>query len=338
LNYTHGSGLLTVGTDHQSVHYQTFAISTAGAATPDNNVTARSSGLFIQEKYQLGDWVLRAGARRNSIKHDYRLLGGNTPTATTASWDKSLWSLGVRYNVSPTLSIYGNAGSSFMAPAAKQVGGTIPVVSGLNGQLPNPGLAPENGLGTDLGVDWHPGKNLTVGMRLFSNRIQNAIIDNVVSAAPSQSQSINAGEATAKGFELDARHAWSDAIQWFGNATYTKTEVSNPKDPINSGAAIPFAPEYVVNLGLTAQFLGFTVSPYYHQVGRYYDSTTLGSRQAFGYYGAMNVRLQKNLLRNADHSLNLTVDVNNLLDKRFDMPWGFKDPGLNIFAGLHLVF
>jgi outer membrane receptor protein involved in Fe transport len=338
LNYTHGSGLLTIGVDRQSVHYQTAAISTAGVATPDNDVTARSSGLFVQEKYQIGDWVLRAGARRNNIEHDYRLLGGNTPTAGTASWDRNLWSLGVRYNVAPTLSLYANAGSSFMAPASKQVGGTIAAGSGLNGQLPNPGLAPENGLGTDVGVDWHPGKSLNVGMRLFSNRIQNAIIDNVVSAAPSQSQSINAGEATSNGFEIDVRHTWSDTVQWFGNLTYTKTEVNSPNDRVNSGAAIPFAPDYVVNLGLTTQFLGFTVSPYLHQVGRYYDSTTLGSRQAFGHYGVVNVRVQKNLQRTADHSLNLTVDVNNLLDKRFDMPWGFIDPGRSLFASLNLVF
>jgi len=52
----------------------------------------------------------------------------------------------------------------------------------------------------------------------------------------------------------------------------------------------------------------------------------------------LNLRLQKSLHRQADYALSLTLDLNNLLDERYDMPWGFQDPGFKAAAGLNLVF
>lgn len=339
MSYAHGgNGLLTAGMDSQWAHYRTGTESPTGVITHDNDASARSTGVFLQEKWQFADWVLRGGVRHNSIQHEYDLLGGKVPAMTEASWSKLLWSLGARYNASPRLSFYGNSGSSFMAPAAKQVGGTVSS-SGDSGQLPSPGLKPENGIGTDLGVDWRPTEALALGLRVFHNSIENAIVDNVVSTVPSQTQSVNAGTATAHGVELDIKHAFSNNLQWFGNLTYTQTKVTSQNNADQDGTAIPFSPDHVANLGLTSQLpWGVTLSPYYHWVGRYYDSTSRSGRKPFGHYGVLNVRLQKSLKRDADYALNLTVDLNNLTDKRYDMPWDFRDPGFNAFAGLHLVF
>ncbi len=339
LSYQHAeNALLTTGIDRQTVNYQTDSISIGGVATLQNSVNAKSSGVYVQEKFQWRDWVLRAGVRHNTINHDYALLGGMVPATANASWSKDLWSLGARYNFSADLSVYANAGTSFMAPAAKQIGGTISLPTD-NGQLPNPALSPESGLGEDFGIDWRPSQTLTLGMRGFVNKVSSAIVDNVVSIAPSQTRAANAGSATATGFELDIKQSMSTDTQWFANLTSTHTLIDNPTNADQSGTSIPFAPDYVANLGLATRIAGdVAVSAYYHRVGRYWDSASRSGRLPFGNYGMLNVRLQKELMHSTSSRVGLFIDLNNLTNQRFDMPWGFRDPGFNAFAGLTADF
>ena len=73
-------------------------------------------------------------------------------------------------------------------------------------------------------------------------------------------------------------------------------------------------------------------------VGNYYDSTSLSGRSKFGPYQLLNIRLQKPLFKNSDHAMLATIDLNNIFDKRFEMPWQFQDPGFNAFASVELTF
>ena len=332
-SYQHAEGaLLTAGMDRQTVHYTTDSLSPAGTATPQNDVSATSRGLYVQEKLQLGDWVWRGGLRQNSVDHRYALLGGSVPTTASASWQKTLWSLGARYNASADLSLYANAGSSFMPPAAKQIGGTT--VSG-SGQLANPALQSENGIGEDIGIDWQPDSLTRLGVRGFFNKVSNAIVDNVVSVAPSQTRAVNAGSATARGLELDASRRFGDGIEGFANLTLSRTRIDNPTDANQDGTEIPFAPDRVANLGLHLQLPGgIAASTYGHWVGTYWDSAARSSRQSFGGYGILNLRVSKAF----GERYTVFADLNNLTDRRFDMPWGFRDPGFNAYAGLNLDF
>jgi outer membrane receptor protein involved in Fe transport len=344
LNVAHGDNhLLTLGADSQWVRYRTTLTNAEGVSEPDNDVTARSTGVFVQEKLQLKRWVLRAGLRYNSIKHDYALLGGLQPEMDHVSWDKTLWSLGARFNFSERLSFYANSGTSFMAPAAKQVGGTIPppdeAETPYPGQVPNPGLSPESGWGNDVGIDWWPNERLTLGARLFYNRIENAIVDNVVSNTPSRIISVNAGRATATGIELDIEHLLSERWQWFANVTFTETTIDNPEEPDQNGTAIPFAPDLMANLGITASLpWQSSAAARYSWIGRYYDSSSRSSRMEYGQYGVLCLRLQKSLYRDAERALSLSLDLNNLLDERYEMPFSFEDPGFNAFVALNLIF
>lgn len=340
VSYKHwGNALLTAGVDRQTVDYRTETRSPAGVVTRDNDVEGRAYGAYLQEKIQWQDLVLRGGLRRIKVEHDYHLLGGTVPATLSAKWDKTLWSIGVRYNFSPAFSLYANAGSSFMAPAAKQIGGTVANPLTDPGQLANPSLSPETGVGKDIGLDWRPGASMSLGTRLFHNRVDNAIIDNVVNIAPSQSMSINAGSTSATGVEFDFKLTPSDRFAWFANLTATRTQVENPTNPDQDGTKIPFAPNLVFNTGLSARVFGdITVAPYYHWVGRYYDSTSRSGRTALGNYGVLNARIQKELVRKTGYAADLIVDLNNILDRHYDLPFGFEDPGFNAWAGIDLKF
>jgi iron complex outermembrane receptor protein len=333
LSYLHGkNNLLTVGMDHQQVHYQTSNLSATGLLTRDNDVEADSTGFFLQEKLQWNNWIFRAGVRRNSIEHDYALLGAAVPAIASANWSKNLWSLGLRNNMTPDLALYANVGSSFMTPAAKQIGGTTVVGSG---QLANPALQPESGIGRDLGIDWRTTPALNIGLRAFLNTVDSAIVDNVVSVTPSQTRSDNAGGTRSTGIELDLNYSASASLDGFANLTWTRTRVSNPTDTDQNGTEIPFAPETLANLGITANLPGrLKLSAYYHWVGRYFDSASSVGRQAFGDYGVLNLRLRQQWRPDIE----FTLDLNNVGNKRFDMPWGFRDPGFNGFAAVSYIF
>ncbi len=223
------NSVLTVGTDFQYGTYRTFSTPANGYQVIGNDASAYQSGLYLQEEYYLCNWIFRAGGRYNWSWQNYDLIGGTVPAIDSQSWDKPLWSGGVRYNFSEDLSVYGNAGSSFLVPGIKSIGGTLLPsdvgVPGKNGQLPNPGLQPETGLGTDLGIDYQPIKNVKLSLRGFGNMLDNAIITNRVSNDPSQSIDVNAGSATSYGVEFEIRHRLLPWLQWFGNYTYTHSRV-----------------------------------------------------------------------------------------------------------------
>lgn len=337
-----GDSLLTAGADTQYATYRTYSEVT-GPAVRGNDATALSGGVFVQEKVVKGNWVLRVGGRFNSTSNSYNLISGSAPGLRDQSWNKFLWSAGARYHFLDGFSVFSNFGSSFIPPAAKSVGGTLNAadqgVAGRNGQLPNPGLKPENGLGMDFGADFRPMAQATMGIRVFSNRINDAIVENVVSNTPSQSMSVNAGKVRSAGFEIPYEQKLNERVKLFANFTRTWTKIANPFDLDQNGGAIPFVPDYVANAGFTTSLpRGVTVAPYLHGVGTYYDSSSRAGRGAFGPYQVLNVRVEKMLTRTDDSSTMLFADLNNLTNRRYVMPWQFRDPGFNIFGGLEFRF
>lgn len=337
-----GNSTLTAGADSQVATYRSYA-EVNGVKSTGTDMSAYSTGVFLQEKYVLGKWVFRAGGRFNYTHHSYDLFNGVAPPKRENSWDTFLWSAGMRYNATPKIALYGNVGSSFVAPSAKQLGGTLSAsdagVAGMNGQLPSLGLKPEKGIGSDMGLDLRPFETMSVGIRGFYNQIDDAIVENAISSTPSQSRSVNAGTAYSYGFELNVEHRLAEYIRWFANVTYTATRVENPLDKDQDGADISFVPDFIANAGITARLpQDISVSPYLHMVGNYYDSTSLSGRRKFGPYQVLNIRAQKKLFKIADYTLNAALDLNNIFDKRYEMPWQFRDPGFNAFASLELQF
>jgi iron complex outermembrane recepter protein len=334
--------VLTIGTDMQYVTYKTFS-EPGGVRSVGNDMTARSHGVYIQEQLKIDKWVFRAGGRLAYTRHDYELLGGVTPGLSEKSWLKPLWSGGVRYNVTERIGVYANAGSSYITPSAKSVGGTLSEadlgVPGRNGQLPNASLKPESGMGFDVGADAWVFNNLKVGVRGFLTMADDAIVDVVVSNTPSQTRSINSGKAQSMGVELDVKHMLSRYLAWFANSTFTESEIKESLDPNQVGAAIAFVPKWISNVGFTAKLpYDFSVSPYYQYIGTYYDSTDKTNRSKFGNYWTINLKAQKQLYKGKAYVVNANVDANNLTNRKYVMPWQFQDPGINGVARLEIRF
>ena len=115
-----------------------------GLKTKGNDSKAAATGIYVQEELGWEKWVFRLGGRYSYTQSKYDLISGTVPQDKDQSWDKFLYSAGVRFNALSSLSAYANVGSSFQAPSAKSVGGTLLAsdkgVAGKNGQLPNTNL------------------------------------------------------------------------------------------------------------------------------------------------------------------------------------------------------
>ncbi|MFZ2956337.1 MAG: TonB-dependent receptor [Candidatus Ozemobacteraceae bacterium] len=342
-NMKHGEhGLMTFGGDLQNATYKTHS-EAGGIKTVGSDVRAYSTGLFLQEKYVVGKWVFRAGGRRNNTHHTYELLSGLAPEKTASSWKKNLWSVGTRYNYRPKIAFYGNMGTSFVTPTAKQLSGTIKSsdagVAGINGQLPNFQLMPETGIGSDLGADLRLTETLSLNIRGFLNQVKDAIVENIVSVQPSQTRSVNAGKGISRGCEIDVEDKVNEKLSWFGNWTYTATRVENSLDQDQNDIEISFVPKYVANLGLTLKCpKKVMVSPYFQFIGEYFDSISKKNRIRFQPYQVLNLKLQKKFLDTADHSVSGIIDLNNITNKKYEMPWQFGNPGFNFFGSLEMMF
>jgi iron complex outermembrane receptor protein len=334
-----GESLLTAGIDGQLAWYQTYS-EVDGVQTKGNDASAGAVGLFAQEKFILGDWVLRAGGRYNHSGSNYSLIGGVVPSVKNKSWDVALWSAGVRFNGLGPVSLYTNAGSSFVTPSAKAVGGTLRAsdqgVAGKSGQLPNPNLKPQSGIGVDLGADIRIGSGFRAGVRGFFNNVSEVIVDNVVSQDPSQTKSVNAGTLRSYGVEVSADQVINRFVQWFANLTWTGSRIGNDLDPDQDGASVTFVPNVTANVGLTLRLPGeIMISPFVTVIGDYYDSTSKSGRKQFGPYAVLSTKIQKAILL-SDLTLIAAVDLNNMTNNKYEMPWQFQNPGFSVLGTLEV--
>jgi len=340
--YSHGEdSLLTFGGDFQLAQYQTHSEATVRAL--GNDADASQFGLYAQDELVWDSLVFRVGIRYDHLEHDIHLLNGQAPGRSSESWGEFLWSTGIRYNLMESLSVYANGGTSFLAPSLKSVGGTIKLsdkgVAGKSGHLPNPGLSPEKGLGIDLGFDFQAGSALQFGARGFRTVIEDQIMQIVVSNNPSQSQDINAGETESYGFEAEVRHRPSDHLEWFANYTFTHSEIDNSLDPDQDGADVPFVPAHMGNIGVTLSLpYDITASVYLQMAGRIYDSTSKANRTGFSGYELLNAKMEKNWMKSERMAVSLFLDLYNLLDDTFEMPWQFQDTGFSATGGLRITF
>jgi len=344
LTINHGkANLLTIGSDFQNADYETWTAPVNSNEQFGNISNALQAGIYTQEELHFGGLILRAGLRYSFIKNNIELISGGAPGQSEESWSRLLWSGGIKYNFKRLASVYFNAGNSFLTPGLKAVGGTISLndagVPGKNGQLPNPDLTPESGLGIDLGADFSLPANIKASIRGFMYQIDNAIVETVVSENPSQTQSVNAGNSRSIGIEVEVKQSVKEYLYWFANFTYMQTNITNDIYEDQNDVNIPFSPEYVANAGLNLFFdFGLNFSPYLNYNGGYYDSNSASSRTKFTPGALLNVFVSQTIIKNDDFNLETFGKFYNITNNQYELPWQFKNTGFSMMAGLTLTF
>ncbi len=344
LTVLHGkSSSLTIGADYQSAKYSTWNDPLAGRHIFGSISSAMQLGIYIQEEWRpVSGLTLRGGLRYADIKNKIVLESLNIADDNDLSWNKLLWSAGARYSVSDRISLYINSGSSFSTPGLKSIGGTILLsdlgIPGRNGQLPNPDLKPETGIGTDAGIDFSFPENFRVGIRGFYTVLQDGIVDNVVSQNPSQTQSINTMSA-AGGGEIEISHKISSIFTWYANGTYMKTVVKNELNSDQNNAEIPFAPNIVINAGFNVHTQsGLIVAPTINYNGGFYDGISKKDRTKYVPGVVLNTYISQQVVKTDSYMLDFFVRLYNITNNDYSMPWQFKNTGISWTTGLKVNF
>lgn len=341
----HGDkNLFSIGADYQSARYFTWSDPLLGYRLYGNKSSATQTGVYMQEEWlPLSNLTIRGGIRYYSIKNSIDLINGNTPLQMKDFWSKTLWSIGTRYTLSRVISLYANGGSSFATPALKSIGGTILKsdlgIPGKDGQLPNAALRPEHGVSVDGGCDLFLPENIKIGFRIFYTIIQDAIVDNVISENPSQTQSINMGNSKATGGEIEVSQKMNEELSWFVNGTYMQTKVVNELELQQNNTDIPFSPNSVLNIGLNYQGAsGFFCSTTLNYNNGFYDGTYKNSRHFFKPGVIVNCYIAQSIVGDDTYTLEVFLQLYNLTNNSNEMPWQFKNTGFSWLGGIKVSF
>jgi iron complex outermembrane recepter protein len=337
----HDGGLLTLGSDFQLADYKWFN----GQSSLDviNDADAQQYGAYVQEEHHLERWILRIGGRYNHTHHNYDLMGGLKQEITEKSWDSVLWSAGLRYKATDAFSIFSNAGTSHLVPAAKFIGGTIRASdegrAGYSGMLPNPDLDAEKGLSADLGFDLQATDTFNFGVRGFYNAIDDVVVTNTVHADVNQSQAINAGKCTSYGVEITLQHQINPHLSWFANYTYTHSRIENSVNANLDDVELSGYPEHMGNLGAFVQLpYEITASAYLRLVGDVWNSTSKSSRIELDGYEVLSMKFEKSFSLREVHTIKLFLELNNITDNKYKTIYYYQDPGFTTFGGIQLTF
>jgi vitamin B12 transporter len=233
------------------------------------------------------------------------------------------------WHIAPVLALNGTGtrlhasyGTGFKAPSLTQLFEDFPAFF----FFANPNLKPETSAGYDLGIDQKLG-GVSGGLTWFHNNIKNLIETDPVTF----STNVNIGRARTEGIE--AYLAWQplESIKLRADYTYTQAEDSDlhrelirrPKDKFSVDANW----KAMEALSLDASLL---------YVGSWIDGSRDFSVPRLNAHPYWTLNLAASFA--LTDSLALTGRINNLLDKRYENPVGFLQPGLGAYAGIKASF
>lgn len=180
----------------------------------------------------------------------------------------------------------------------------------------NPDLKPEKATTAELGVEHQFQTGTLVRAVTYRSNISDLIYS---TTSGTNRYKFNAGEATAKGIDLELRQRIFGDVTAFANATYVKTTITeNDLRPTSVGHQIPLQPKKLFNIGLegsSGPWSGSLIGTY---VGKMYgqdDNSDVVENVPGSYdpYFTMSAKLGYRITS----QLNAHLAINNLLDRDY---------------------
>lgn len=211
----------------------------------------RNFGVVLQDQIKIDDrWVIVAGLRHDKAKTDtgtdYAALAespdwGYVDTRESTRNSANSKNLGAVYLADGGWSPYLGYSESFEPTsgtyAAERGGGTF---------------KPKRGRQLEAGVKWMPADGrLSASAAVYKLRETNRLATDPLYPT----QSIQVGEATVEGVELDASASLAD-WQWLGNYSYTRARLTGPTDT-HRGEQIGSIPKHAASLWAVHRFGAF---------------------------------------------------------------------------------
>jgi iron complex outermembrane receptor protein len=201
--------------------------------------------------------------------------------------------------------------------------------------VPNPDLDAERGLNYEIG--WESGTqwdNTTLSATVFYNDISDMIQTVIVQASPQLTQTQNVGDGETYGIELSADSQLNDQLRIGVNYTYLHREIT---DALQPGLRPTGTPTHQGLVFVSYQPIPqLTVMPNVELADDRWSelATNSGRFVEVGSYTLANLQVQ---YRGGD-SWELAVGARNLLDKNYQLAFGYPEQGRTYYAKFKLDF
>jgi vitamin B12 transporter len=220
----------------------------------------------------------------------------------------------------------GSYGTGFKAPSLTQLYVNNPSFN----SVANPNLQPETSKGYDFGFE-QPLLNgrLNVGVTYFHNRVMD-LINNEFDPVSFKFSYVNIGEATMYGTESFASFAIND--QWSLRGDYTTLTTRDEA----TGLELRNRPRHKESLTVvwtpTPKFTLTTTLLYVGSAVEFNRDGTV-SRVDSDPYALVNLAGEYRI----DNRVTLFGRVNNLLNRHYESPVGFDQPGIGVYGGIRVT-
>tara|TARA_R100001244_G_scaffold259_13_gene456 strand:- start:2619 stop:4661 length:2043 start_codon:yes stop_codon:yes gene_type:complete len=337
---------LTVGVDLESQRddrrrYDNL-LGERGALTQQQDESADSSGLFIQDEISLSDdWQATLGLRYDRVRlavndHFVTLTDGDdSGSRNLQDWN---YSLGLSYRLDPHQSLYGRVGTSFETP-------TVNELANPQGAGFNPALAPAQALNREIGLkgEW---PRLRYELALFSMDLEDELVAFSLDGQPGRNFYRNAGQSRRDGFEASLE--WQLHEHWrlttayaYNRYRFVQYQVAGNDLDGNRLAGIPRQTLFT-ELGYEYQdvYARLNLSAFDRMYANDANSVRVPG------YALLNLRIGKRLTWN-EQTLEPYLGLDNLLDRRYFDNVRINDgnaryfepgPGRTLYLGLRATF
>ena len=284
--------------------------------------TNKSFSAYVMDEHKFSDrWTATAGLRYDKWSTDGRILLPNKTEAINydeSTYDNWSPSLSVMYKPEADSSVYLSWGKAFEAPSLYRMYSSSYSSNVYN--IANPNLKPQKAETFELGYKKDLNNKSAIGVSVYDTKYKGLLYKNSLGVVDGMNATCyqNAGEAEAKGFELELNHNFDDKWSAFLNYTYQNPVIKKALKATEKDKYVTAIPKEVFRAGVTYsddKWSGLLTGEYISKRFSKTDNsdTVNGVYGSYDPYFIMNMDISYSFNKN----YTLTASVNNILDRDF---------------------
>lgn len=284
--------------------------------------TNKSFSAYVMDEHKFSDrWTATAGLRYDKWSTDGRILLPNKTEAINydeSTYDNWSPSLSVMYKPEADSSVYLSWGKAFEAPSLYRMYSSSYSSNVYN--IANPNLKPQKAETFELGYKKDLNNKSAIGVSVYDTKYKGLLYKNSLGVVDGMNATCyqNAGEAEAKGFELELNHNFDDKWSAFLNYTYQNPVIKKALKATEKDKYVTAIPKEVFRAGVTYsddKWRGMLTGEYISKRFSKTDNsdTVNGVYGSYDPYFIMNMDISYSFNKN----YTLTASVNNILDRDF---------------------
>lgn len=284
--------------------------------------TNKAFSAYVMDEHKFSDrWTATAGLRYDKWSTDGRILLPNKTEAINydeSTYDNWSPSLSVMYKPEADSSVYLSWGKAFEAPSLYRMYSSSYSSNVYN--IANPNLKPQKAETFELGYKKDLNNKSAIGVSVYDTKYKGLLYKNSLGVVDGMDATCyqNAGEAEAKGFELELNHNFDDKWSAFLNYTYQNPVIKKALNATEKDKYVTAIPKEVFRAGVTYsddKWSGMLTGEYISKRFSKTDNsdTVNGVYGSYDPYFIMNMDISYSFNKN----YTLTASVNNILDRDF---------------------